>query len=65
MAVPETIEDWDTVLTAMKEQNLVKYPLSARFGVYDLWSQFAGAYDTTGSFYVEDGKVHYAGPKKA
>ena len=59
MAVPETIEDWDTVLTAMKDQNLVKYPFSARSGISDLLNPFAGAYDTTGSFYVEDGKVHY------
>ena len=60
MEVPTTIDDWDKVLRAFKDQNLVKYPLSSRGGLYDLDYQFRGAYGSTFNFYVDDdNKVQY------
>lgn len=57
--IPETIDEWHTVLQAFKSQG-VSAPLS-----YDLlyWEKYAGvfmgAYGTKADFYLKDGKVTY------
>ncbi len=60
LAVPETIDEWHTALTAFKQQGM-DAPLS-----YDLmyWERYAGiftgAYGVKANFYLDDnGKVHY------
>jgi len=60
LQVPTTIDEWDKVLHAFKNQNLVKYPLSSREGLAGFDLQFRGAYGSTAGFYVgDDNKVHY------
>ena len=56
MEAPETIEEWDAVLTAFKEKKGATAPLnigldSLRYGL------FAGAYDTCYDYYLRDGEV--------
>lgn len=56
LEAPETIAEWDTVLTAFKERKGASAPLnigldSLRYGL------FAGAYDTCYDYYLRDGKV--------
>lgn len=52
--LPETINEWETVLTAFKEKKGAKAPYSSTNT-----ANFASAFDTTEDFYVEDGKVKY------
>ncbi|MBQ7976851.1 MAG: extracellular solute-binding protein [Clostridia bacterium] len=57
--VPETIEEWETVLTAFKEQKGASVPLSIRPLEQLQFGAFVGAYGTTSKTYVEDGIVKY------
>jgi len=60
MEVPETIAEWETVLTAMKEQLGVEKPFSGQSThLIGSSSYLAGAFDTYSGFYVRDGKVQY------
>ncbi|MBQ8526169.1 MAG: extracellular solute-binding protein [Clostridia bacterium] len=53
LEVPETIEDWGNMLTALKTK--CQYPLAFPIGVLDF---FAGAYGIDDTYYVdEEGKV--------
>ncbi|MCL6591082.1 MAG: extracellular solute-binding protein [Firmicutes bacterium] len=70
LAVPETIDEWYTVLKAFKEKKKCPAPLtlprekvSAGYaGSYPYINQlFAGAFNNTNEFYVEKGKVKYGG----
>lgn len=53
---PETIDDWENVLTAFKEKKGAKYPLTGGMGVL---KGFIGAFGTGHEFYVDDGVVKY------
>lgn len=68
LAVPETIDEWYTVLKAFKEKKGAAAPLTipkltastGYLGTYmRLWSNFSGAYNTYRDFYVENGKVKH------
>ena len=57
MQPPETIDEWEAYLTALKNKG-VEYPMD--INPYPLANGvFTGAYGTTWDFYVEDGKVKY------
>ena len=60
LEVPETIADWDNMLTVFKE-NGVKSPLTLRMDNTALedMSAFLGAYGAAGGFYVVDGEVKF------
>lgn len=58
LAVPETIEEWHTVLTAMKDK--VKYPLM--LGVprnLHTGHTFIGAYNIQWRWFVDEGQIKY------
>ena len=60
--VPETIDDWHTVLTAFKEKKGAAAPYTFEYtnGQYLTSDPFAYAYGTNRSFYLgSDGKVHF------
>ena len=59
LEVPETIDEWTTVLRAFKEQKGAKAPLTVNIGNLTTWGPFIGAYDTYAGLYVRDGKVTY------
>lgn len=60
MDAPETIEDWEKMLTAFKEKDGVKAPLSLK---YDSLNQFFNLLGASGKNYIKDGKVVY-GPSQ-
>ena len=66
LAAPETIDEWETVLTAFKEKKGATVPLSMRSK--DLMNEinlFNAAYEVGCNFYLDDnGKVQY-GPIQA
>ncbi len=56
LEIPETIEEWEIVLKAFKEQKGAKAPLSARtWGL----SPFATGFGISDYFYQKDGKAMY------
>ena len=56
--VPTTYSEWETVLTAFKDQLGIKAPLyTSKYGI-DTGEMMAG-YDTAPYFYQRDGKVQY------
>lgn len=60
MEAPTTIDEWEAVLTAFKDELGVEKPLSgtaANFIGTSSW--IAGAFDTYFGYYVRDGKVQY------
>lgn len=59
LEVPETIDEWTTVLRAFKEKKGAKSPLSIDLGRVLFYGPFIGAFDTLGGLYVRDGKVVY------
>lgn len=61
LEIPETIDEWETMLTAFKEKKGATAPLSfsSSDGILSN-GLFSGAYDTPDGFYLDDkGKVHY------
>ena len=59
LPVPETIEDWHTVLKAFKEKKNVEAPLMLmNTGVFP-YSAFATAFGIGSEWYVENGMVKY------
>lgn len=54
LAMPETIDEWETVLTAFKEKKGSATPYSA-----SSTNNFASGFGTTVGYYVEDGKVKH------
>lgn len=58
LEVPETIDEWETVLRAFKEKKNAAAPLTITTGAFEN-SQFVGAFDTTMGYYIDDGKVKY------
>ncbi len=60
LEVPETIDEWETVLKAFKEKKGAKAPLTLASTTDMLISRlFIGAYDLDYNYYVEDGKMVY------
>ena len=60
MEAPTTIDEWEAVLTAFKDELGVEKPLSgtaANFIGTSSW--IAGAFDMYSGYYVRDGKVQY------
>ena len=58
LEMPQTVDDWDNVLKAFKEQKGAKYPLSYNASFAD-YGAFVGAYGTIDGLYIDDGKVKY------
>lgn len=56
LEAPETIEEWENVLTQFKEKKGAKIPFVG--GSYQL-NFFAGAYQVANDFYVDNGQVKY------
>ena len=67
MEVPETLAEWDTVLSAMKSEGLVEYPLTfTNFrrgrGINAPGNAFIQPFGTTWSFHQDDGGNVQFGP---
>lgn len=58
LEVPETIDEWTTVLKAFKDKKGATAPLALSTGGIG-WGTFIGAYDTFDGLYVRDGKIAY------
>ncbi len=60
LSVPETIEDWDTMLRAFKAGG-VEIPLTLNLDnkYLGMHSAFLGAYHLTGSYFQENGRVKF------
>ena len=56
LAAPETIEEWEQVLTAFKEKKGAKSPFVGSVGNL---AYFSGAFDIGYDFYGDNGKVKY------
>lgn len=54
LEIPQTIDEWETVLRAFKEKKGAQAPYSSSDT-----ARFASAFDATEDYYVEDGKVKY------
>lgn len=60
MEAPTTIDEWEAVLTAFKDELGVEKPLSGTAANFiGTFSWIAGAFDTYSGYYVRDGKVQY------
>ena len=65
MEKPETIAEWEAVLTAFKDQLGIAYPLTLLNNNSSVLSflapqyPFIGAYGITSDFYLKDGTVHF------
>lgn len=62
LEVPETIDEWETVLRAFKEKKNSTAPLTMTTDFFDR-GVFVGAFGETAKTYVEDGVVKY-GPSQ-
>lgn len=58
LAVPETIEEWETVLKAFRDEKGAKAPLSFTFGDFS-FHIFVGAYGVGNGMYVDEGVVKF------
>lgn len=58
LEIPETIDEWYTVLKAFQEKKGATAPLTLNPAAAMLGA-FTGAFETTMSFYIDDDKVHY------
>ena len=60
VAVPETIEEWETALAALKNAGF-EAPLTMELGdsKHDRTSAFVGAFGVAGTYFVEDGTVKF------
>lgn len=61
LEIPQTIDEWTTVLRAFKEKKGVKTPLTGdlTYLCNSTTSSFGGAFGTGGRFYVDGDKVKY------
>lgn len=61
LPMPETIDDWTTVLRAFKEKKNATAPLTGTIGnlCNSSVSTFAGAFGVSNRIYLEDGKVKF------
>lgn len=58
MSVPETIDDWEKVLTAFRDKKNAAAPLSYEYAQFD-FGVFSGAYGVGGGVYLDRGIVKY------
>lgn len=58
LEVPQTIDEWETVLTAFKEKKNASAPLSIDKMYFD-FGAFTGAYGFNNGYFLDDGKVKY------
>lgn len=63
LEVPETIDEWENVLTAFKTAKNIESPLDISTYPFTVGA-FSGAYGALIGFFVEDGQVKY-GPNEA
>lgn len=60
LEAPETIEDWEKMLTAFHDELGIKSPLTGQSGQFVGENAYlAGAFDTFPGYYLRDGKVQY------
>lgn len=60
LQIPETIDEWHTVLKAFKEKKNAASPITFRtIFLGERTGGFAGAFGVMGNYYVNDGKVVY------
>ncbi len=59
LEVPETIDEWTTVLTAFKEKKNVTKPLVFIYEYLGFYSILCGTYGVKQEFYPIDGKITY------
>lgn len=59
LEVPETIDEWETVLRAFKEKKGAEAPLTFVLNSFLQFGPFVGAYGVNAKTYVKDGKVTY------
>ena len=59
LEVPETIDEWETVLRAFKEKKNADAPLSFQLNSFINFGAFVGAYGINADTYVDNGKVIY------
>ena len=59
MERPETIDEWEKVLTAFKTQLNIETPLTLANGSLAAHNCFIGAYGVTPTFFLKDGEVTY------
>ncbi len=60
MDAPETIDDWEKMLTAFKDELNIKSPLTGQSGQMIAENAYlAGAFDTYPGYYLRKGKVQY------
>lgn len=59
LGVPETIDEWETALTAFRDKKGATAPLSVSLADMQDGTSFIGAYNTMLGYYVEDGKVKH------
>lgn len=58
MKVPETIDEWEAMLLAFKNEKGAKYPMCYLTYV-ETWGMFSGAYGVMDGLYIDDGEVKY------
>ncbi|MBP3361589.1 MAG: extracellular solute-binding protein [Clostridia bacterium] len=58
IAEPETIDEWEAMLTAFKEKKNAEYPLDMNTWPFTVGA-FSGAYGTPMAYYVENDTVKY------
>lgn len=59
LEVPETIDEWETVLRAFKEKKNCEAPLSFVLNSFINYGPFVGAYGVNADTYIDNGKVVY------
>lgn len=59
LSMPETLDDWERVLTAFRDQKGAKAPLSINLSNMRASHLFAGAFDVGIGYYIDEGKVKY------
>lgn len=64
LKVPETIDEWYTVLKTFKEKKGSSTPITVE-SYTQLSSMLSGGFNSTNSFYVDKGKVKYGGIESA
>ncbi|MHA6483128.1 extracellular solute-binding protein [Paenibacillus sp. strain BS8-2] len=59
LAIPETIDEWEIVLEALKEQNNGEPPFMQRISDMNIGHAFIGAFGIPLSFYNDNGSIKY------
>lgn len=59
LPLPETLDDWYTILKAFKEKKGASAPLIIEYGDIEYSGIFMGAYGVKPGFYVENGTIKY------